>query len=1589
MAADKTNNLTAFLTDIATTIRTAEGTTDPIDPQDFSDRIEALPETVRPDVDRAETTLTVTADDTNDKLTFNAANNQGTGYVTGANKTASTTVTLVANGKTVTATASDGTQISKDVGTVGRANTAIATIADDTADTLTVTASNNQGTGYVTGSNKTASTIITLSVAKPTIDTNGNVTAVATIANNTSTPVSVSKASETLALGAKTSEDLSVSGAKVSVPAGYYPSNAEKSIATATRANTSITVTADDTADTLKIDASNNQTTGYVTGANKTATTTVTLTASGATVTATETGGKTVSKSVTTASRAKTTLSSTKNTTNNTLDFTASNNQSTGYVTGSNSTATKSVSLSASGATVTASDGTNSISKSVGTVDRAATTLTSSKNTTNNTLDFTASNNQGTGYVTGANKTATKSVSLSTNGATVTASDGTNSISTTIASGSYSASGGGLTAGATTVAATSPDITLGTATTTEPSGKYIKVTGSGVVNRAAITKSASKGYVSTGSATVSSATSATSTPATLYYPISSNIVDTSAGDATALQILDGKKAYVAGTLITGKMDNCGSAKKTLTTASPVYDIPSGYHDGGGEVKIVLQNKEATPSTASQTINADEGKVLKTVTVKPVPVINGFIGGTASNGSAKAAINNVNGMNTIASPTGTAGTDYFTVKATATGTSGGYTPKYTVNSPGYLTSSVTGDKQTVTVTSDSTGESIHIPKAVFTTSGAAVQTTKSGGGYVKSDTTVGIIPAGKITTSGSATASATVTPGSVTVASNSASISGKTRISATPTTYSSITTPFYIAIKPSVAAGSASISGSGTATAKGSTAGYITTSTSATGSISVSGTATSKQQDGLVHYLPIVGASFEASGNSIKTTLTGAGYVSENTVVGTVAAGKATTPTTAITATPTLSTNYTSGQGYKITVSTSQIVVPSVEAGYISRGTEGTITVSGSAYVPQSSTGSTTLNAGQQTTIGAGYYPSNRTIKANSLSDQTPGNAATEHILSGKSAWVNGTKIDGGMANRGAVTASIGLGETYTIPPGYHDGNGKVTAANFHVIDGDWELSASAIYSKRSTATITQALHYEVYFGNDDGVWGEYYEMTHQSGTGIRCDSRYLFSCYNYSAYGNGWKDSGVSDPVIIHLCESQVVTTDFYNWFVSVATQTSGGSSGENIAFAPYSPKLTYSSLGTTYGFTAIDDGYYESNNKGKNSSYALGKFSFTAYETTDVVFEVINYAEGNYDYAIFSTLDKTLTSSTTADTSNVKQSFKGKSNASVQTLTYSGVSAGTHYITVKFIKDSSSHENNDSVRLRLREPTLNTNSLTQIVGGDREFVASNIKSGVNIYGVTGTYTGSGGTNVSTGTLTITDAADKTFRIIIPEYSNGTFSTTTHYFYGDGAGDVTFTNVVRNMPITWMAYNSKLTTSTSFSNKFDDYVYDNGYYVTMVYNLLSTSATVQITTYDCCFAPESQVLMADGSTKAIVDVEIGDKVLTYNETSGAQEAHEVTTLGNVKLQDFTQITMANGNTIEMNKYHPLYTTDGWKSLTRHRGMPELTANDKLLAINGDYIDIDNIDTIKDMELKTYYTLKVANNNNFYVNGYLAQGKDKD
>ena len=68
---------------------------------------------------------------------------------------------------------------------------------------------------------------------------------------------------------------------------------------------------------------------------------------------------------------------------------------------------------------------------------------------------------------------------------------------------------------------------------------------------------------------------------------------------------------------------------------------------------------------------------------------------------------------------------------------------------------------------------------------------------------------------------------------------------------------------------------------------------------------------------------------------------------------------------------------------------------------------------------------------------NQLNNLNSLLSQT--NATADKILSGYKAYSGGKLLTGTMANRGAVSSSLNCRGSYTIPAGYHNGSGKVTA----------------------------------------------------------------------------------------------------------------------------------------------------------------------------------------------------------------------------------------------------------------------------------------------------------------------------------------------------------------------------------------------------------------------------------------------------------------------------------------------------------------------------------------------------------------------
>lgn len=75
----------------------------------------------------------------------------------------------------------------------------------------------------------------------------------------------------------------------------------------------------------------------------------------------------------------------------------------------------------------------------------------------------------------------------------------------------------------------------------------------------------------------------------------------------------------------------------------------------------------------------------------------------------------------------------------------------------------------------------------------------------------------------------------------------------------------------------------------------------------------------------------------------------------------------------------------------------------------------------------TLSAGETYTIPQGYHDGTGTITGNSIASQTSATATASDITEGKTAWVNGTKINGTKKEMVVKYLKCGSGTTFTVP----------------------------------------------------------------------------------------------------------------------------------------------------------------------------------------------------------------------------------------------------------------------------------------------------------------------------------------------------------------------------------------------------------------------------------------------------------------------------------------------------------------------------------------------------------------------------------
>lgn len=162
------------------------------------------------------------------------------------------------------------------------------------------------------------------------------------------------------------------------------------------------------------------------------------------------------------------------------------------------------------------------------------------------------------------------------------------------------------------------------------------------------------------------------------------------------------------------------------------------------------------------------------------------------------------------------------------------------------------------------------------------------------------------------------------------------------------------------------------------------------------------------------ADLSASGDTVTAP---AGYYASSASKS-VASGSAATPATTITVTPTISVNSSTGV-ITASVNASQSVTPTVSAGYVSTGTAGTITASGSDTEQMSVQAAQTIHpsTSDQTIASGRYLTGNQTIKAVTVSGLSASN-----ILSGVTVKIGDSTDDDCVAS---VSGSVSFQTIYS------------------------------------------------------------------------------------------------------------------------------------------------------------------------------------------------------------------------------------------------------------------------------------------------------------------------------------------------------------------------------------------------------------------------------------------------------------------------------------------------------------------------------------------------------------------------------------
>lgn len=137
---------------------------------------------------------------------------------------------------------------------------------------------------------------------------------------------------------------------------------------------------------------------------------------------------------------------------------------------------------------------------------------------------------------------------------------------------------------------------------------------------------------------------------------------------------------------------------------------------------------------------------------------------------------------------------------------------------------------------------------------------------------------------------------------------------------------------------------------------------------------------------------------------------------------------------------------------------------------------------------------------------------------------------------------------------------------------------------------------------------------------------------------------------------------------------------------------------------------------------------------------------------------------------------------------------------------------------------------------------------------------------------------------------------------------------------------------------------------------------------------------DECFPPSTKIKMADGSLRAIEEIEEGDYVLSFDEKTNKLVSKKVVAVRMTGKKDIYEFRTVSGKKITCTNNHPIYTKKGWKMVCEADDIATLNTR------TGTYF-FESILGSRYKGLSKVYNLEVEDTHTYIASGFIVHNCD--